>query len=105
MEARYVLKFEADPFRLQKTQDSMSKIPAGLIKVLIADEHLPESWRARAREMNIQILPLQPTALGVVRVARRMLAAHKTTTPDRALVIYPREAEAVRLWRLRHGTP
>ena len=39
MEARYVLKFEADPFRLQKTQDSMSKIPAGLIKVLIADEH------------------------------------------------------------------
>lgn len=78
-------------------------IPTG--GVLIADEHLPESWRARAREMNIQILPLQPTALGVVRVARRMLAAHKTTTPDRALVIYPREAEAVRLWRLRHGTP
>ena len=39
MEASYVLKFEADPFRLQKTQDSMSKIPAGLIKVLIADEH------------------------------------------------------------------
>jgi hypothetical protein len=33
------------------------------------------------------------------------LAAHVTIEPEHALVVYPREAEAVRLWRERHGTP
>jgi len=73
--------------------------------VLIADEHLPESWRARALELNIKIIALEPTAAAVLRVARRMLAAHITVEPEHALVVYPREAEAVRLWRERHGTP
>ncbi|MSR33313.1 MAG: tRNA (adenosine(37)-N6)-threonylcarbamoyltransferase complex dimerization subunit type 1 TsaB [Phycisphaerales bacterium] len=74
-------------------------------EVLIADEHLPESWRDRAREFNIEIIALKPNAAAVLRVARRMLAAHRTIAPEHALVMYPREAEAVRLWRERHGTP
>ena len=74
-------------------------------EVLIADEHLPASWRARALELNIKIIALEPTAAAVLRVARRMLAAHITVEPEHALVVYPREAEAVRLWRERHGTP
>ena len=74
-------------------------------EVLLADEHLPESWRARALELNIKIIALEPTATAVLRVARRMLAAHGTVEPEHALVVYPREAEAVRLWRERHGTP
>ncbi len=74
-------------------------------EVLLADEHLPESWRARALELNIKIIALEPTAAAVLRVARRMLAAHVTIEPEHALVVYPREAEAVRLWRERHGTP
>ena len=74
-------------------------------EVLIADEHLPASWRARALELNIKIIALEPTAAAVLRVARRMLAAHITIEPEHALVVYPREAEAVRLWRERHGTP
>ena len=74
-------------------------------EVLLADEHLPESWRARALELNIKIIALEPTAAAVLRVARRMLAAQVTIEPEHALVVYPREAEAVRLWRERHGTP
>ena len=74
-------------------------------EVLLADEHLPESWRARALELNIKIIALEPTAAAVLRVARRMLAAQVTIEPEHALVVYPREAEAVRLWRERHATP
>jgi tRNA threonylcarbamoyladenosine biosynthesis protein TsaB len=71
--------------------------------VLIADEHLRAPWRERALADGVSILPLEPTAEAVLRAGRRMLARGQTTPPELALPIYPREAEAVRLWRERHG--
>ncbi len=71
---------------------------------LIADEHLPESWRAKALECGNSIIPLQPTAQAVWRVACRILSRGHHVSPEHILPVYPREAEAVRLWRERHGT-
>ncbi|MCE9618324.1 MAG: tRNA (adenosine(37)-N6)-threonylcarbamoyltransferase complex dimerization subunit type 1 TsaB [Planctomycetes bacterium] len=73
-------------------------------EALIADEHLPASWRERAERSKISIVPLEPTAEAVLRAGRRLLARGRTTAPELALPVYPREAEAVRLWRERHGT-
>lgn len=73
-------------------------------EILIADEHLPVQWKERAAKLNIDIVALEPTAEAVLHVARRMLACNRTVAPQHALPVYPREAEAVRLWRERHGT-
>ena len=74
-------------------------------EILIADEHLPVQWKERAAKLNIDIVALEPTAEAVLHVARRMLASNRALAPQYALPVYPREAEAVRLWRERHGTP
>ncbi len=71
---------------------------------LITDEHLPERWRAKALECGNSIIALQPTAQAVWRVACRLLSRGHHVSPEHILPVYPREAEAVRLWRERHGT-
>lgn len=73
-------------------------------EALIADEHLPASWRERAAELGNVIFPLQPSAKGVLQVARRILTGGHQSSPEHILPVYPREAEAVRLWRERHKT-
>ena len=84
---------------------TLEQWPVEFGEILIADEHLPAPWKARAEALNIQIVALEPTAEAVLHVARRMLASNRALAPQYALPVYPREAEAVRLWRERHGTP
>ena len=84
---------------------TLEQWPVEFGEILIADEHLPAPWKARADALNIQIVALEPTAEAVLHVARRMLASNRALAPQFALPVYPREAEAVRLWRERHGTP
>ncbi len=77
--------------------------PLGAAEALIADEHLPASWREKARVSAVSIIDLRPSAEAVLHVARRQLARGHHVAPEHILPVYPREAEAVRLWRERQG--
>ena len=69
---------------------------------LICDAHLPEAFRRRAESAGISLLPLRMGALAVLAAAADAVAQGGLTPPERLVPAYPREAEAVRLWRLRH---
>lgn len=73
------------------------------VQSLIADEHLPVTWAEACERRGVSRVPLRLDATGLLAAGLRMLAGGRTV-PGRALVpLYPREAEAVRLWRERHG--
>lgn len=83
--------------------------PSG-IDALVSDEHLPDTWRAEATAQGLRMLPLRLAAASVLRAGRPMLESGRTVPPEALVPAYPREAEAVRLWRQRHaarpdGTP
>lgn len=75
------------------------------VRVLIADEHLPEAWRQRALQQQVRCLPLRVGAEAVLQAGRGLLALGRHVAPEAAVPVYPREAEAVRLWRQRHAAP
>jgi len=75
----------------------------GDCRTLIADEHLPAEWRARAAELGLRVLPLRVAADAVMQAGLGPLAAGDCTPSEALVPVYPREAEAVRLWRQRHG--
>jgi hypothetical protein len=70
---------------------------------LIADEHLPASWVRACDRHGIRRLPLGLDAAALLTVGLRMLSQGRITPPQALVPLYPREAEAVRLWRARHG--
>lgn len=72
---------------------------------LISDEHLPDAWRRRADEFGVRRLPLRVGAEAVLRAGEALLALGRRVPPEGAVPVYPREAEAVRLWRQRHTGP
>jgi len=76
--------------------------PAGA-RCLIADEYLPTEWARERDRLGMAAIMLQQDARGVLEVGRRLLAKGRVTPPEAMVPLYPREAEAVRLWRLRHG--
>lgn len=73
------------------------------VRWLIADEHLPEAWRVRAAQQGVRCLPLRVGAGAVLQVARDLLSRGVHVAPEAAVPVYPREAEAVRLWRQRRA--
>jgi tRNA threonylcarbamoyl adenosine modification protein YeaZ len=75
----------------------------GACRTLVADEHLPEPWKARVAELGLRTLPLRVGAAAVLAAGGPHLAAGARTPPEALVPVYPREAEAVRLWRQRHG--
>ena len=75
------------------------------VRRLIADEHLPASWRQRAAQQDVRCLPLRVGAEAVLQAGRAILALGRHVAPEAAVPVYPREAEAVRLWRQRHAAP
>jgi len=75
------------------------------VGVLIADEHLPASWSQRAAQQQVRRLPLRVGAEAVLRAGRALLALGRHVAPEAAVPVYPREAEAVRLWRQRRAAP
>jgi tRNA threonylcarbamoyladenosine biosynthesis protein TsaB len=72
--------------------------------VLLADEHLPEAFGPVLERLRVRRLPRRGRAEAVASVADRLLGAGRTVPPEALVPIYPREAEAVRLWRQRHAT-
>lgn len=75
----------------------------GACRTLIADEHLPAAWRAKVAELGLRMLPLRVGAASVLEAGMSLLEAGNGTPPEALVPVYPREAEAVRLWRQRHG--
>lgn len=49
------------------------------------------------------MVPLRVDARAVLEAGRVALAEGRHIPPEALVPAYPREAEAVRLWRLRHG--
>lgn len=74
----------------------------GPTAVLLADEHLPATFGPILARWGVRRLPRRGRAEAVAGVAGRLLDAGRTVPPEAMVPIYPREAEAVRLWRQRH---
>lgn len=66
---------------------------------LAADRFLPGPVRSRALELGLELLPLQLSAQAVLGLVSRYSAVN----PDEIHPQYPREPEAVVMWRRRHG--
>ncbi|MSR70283.1 MAG: tRNA (adenosine(37)-N6)-threonylcarbamoyltransferase complex dimerization subunit type 1 TsaB [Phycisphaerales bacterium] len=71
-------------------------------KVLIADEHLPAPLRARAGELGMQVVAPSFQARDCLCVAEALFEQGSTTDATGLHVRYPREPEAVTLWRARY---
>jgi hypothetical protein len=71
---------------------------------LICDEHLPDGFLRRAEALGVRRLALHVGAQAVLQAGWAPGQAGPGTPPEALVPAYPREAEAVRLWRLRHGT-
>jgi tRNA threonylcarbamoyl adenosine modification protein YeaZ len=75
----------------------------GGFRTLLADEFVHASIVARARDAGCTIECPRFDALACWRVARAMWNRGETADPLRLAPLYPREPEAVTLWRERHG--
>lgn len=71
--------------------------------LLICDEHLPASLTRVANAMDLSRAPLRLSARACLHEGRALLARHEVTTADALAPLYPREPEAVRLWRIRQA--
>lgn len=74
----------------------------GNAMVLIADDHLPVEIRQRAIDTGITILPPTFQATDCLAVAEAMLLRGEVTDSVGLRVRYPREPEAVTIWRARY---
>lgn len=75
----------------------------GSCRVLVADAHLPQPWQARTAELGVRLIPLRSDARAVLASGLPGLERGEALPAAALVPVYPREAEAVRLWRQRHG--
>lgn len=71
-------------------------------KILIADEHLPSALRERALELGMQVVVPTFAAHDCLTIAEGQVADGITVDATGLHVRYPREPEAVTLWRARY---
>ena len=71
------------------------------VELVLSDEHLPSEIRRRCDAEGIRVLPPEFDARACLAVAHRMLEQGSTIDPLRLLPLYPREPEAVSLWKQR----
>lgn len=72
----------------------------GIDRVL-ADEHLPPALRACIEQSGTPIAPPAFAPSDLLLVGERLLADGQTINPLELLPLYPREPEAVKVWRER----
>jgi len=84
------------PGRLMSAPD-IAGLPAAGVQRLLADQFLPASMRRAAEEAGIQITPPVFDAAACARVGASMPAID----PVELVPLYPREPDAVTLWRAR----
>lgn len=87
--------------RVEGRSISVGAWQPGKCRVLIADEHLPASWVDAATGHGVRRLPLRVHASAVLAAGLPALEQGRFVPPEALVPAYPREAEAVRLWRLR----
>lgn len=68
------------------------------IKLVLADEHLPDTARARIESAGCAVVPPTFDARACLAVAARMLSRGETTSSLSLSPIYARPPEAVTLW-------
>jgi len=68
--------------------------------VCLGDRHLPDEARAALVESGVRVETIRLTAASCLAASRRLEA----TDPARLTPIYPREPEAVRVWKARRGS-
>lgn len=66
---------------------------------LMADEHLPPTIAASAERLGLPRLPLRLSAKACLEVGQKFHAEDCHVDADALAPLYPREPEAVRLWR------
>lgn len=71
---------------------------AGIAR-LVVDRFCPEAWRERAGELGVEVVPPTFSAAAVLEASADM----QWVDAEGLAPIYPREPEAVRVWRERHG--
>ncbi len=70
--------------------------------ILLADRHLPEDLSSRLPGIR-EIIEPRWTAAACARIGHLFLEAGRTTDPLHLEPLYPREPEAVSLWKARRG--
>ena len=85
----------------------LEELPSDDVDVVLADEHLDSVWRDRLEARGVEIIEPVHSALGLAELLRRSMTTAAPSTwwisGDAATLrpIYPREPEAVRLWKAR----
>lgn len=79
------------------------EVRAGDAPLLVCDEHLPKSIAHAAEVLSLPRARLRPTAVACLAQGRAMLARGEVARAEELAPIYPREPEAVRLWRERQA--
>lgn len=74
-------------------------LPTDRLSAALADSHLPPSIRTAFTDSRVLVQPLVFSAPACLAAA----ALCESSDPSTLVPIYPREPEAVTLWRLRHG--
>jgi tRNA threonylcarbamoyladenosine biosynthesis protein TsaB len=73
------------------------------VSTLLADEFAPPAIVERARSSDVTVLPPRFHAESCLEVGLAMLQRGELADPVSLAPLYPREPEAVTLWRERHG--
>jgi tRNA threonylcarbamoyladenosine biosynthesis protein TsaB len=71
------------------------------VSLVLGDAYLPEALRARCQAADIGVREPRFEAAACLAVAERMLERGEVTDPIQLRPLYPREPEAVSLWRRR----
>jgi tRNA threonylcarbamoyladenosine biosynthesis protein TsaB len=73
------------------------------IAAILADEFLPDAARRRAESAGVPVIAPRFDPAACLAVAERMLADGAVTDARALVPLYPREPEAVTVWRQRRG--
>jgi tRNA threonylcarbamoyladenosine biosynthesis protein TsaB len=80
--------------------DAPPEVPPSLV---LADEYLPASWREAFAASGTTVLAPTYDAAVLLDLAEGRAAVGETIAPDQLVPLYPREPEAVRMWKELHG--
>ena len=76
--------------------------PLGFVKALFADTHLPQRIASSAKEYDVPIVAPAPTATSLLEIALPLHHSNLHVEPAMLSPLYPREPEAVRLWKAKN---
>ena len=92
----FLAQREAEVGRITSERDIQSLHGAG-VRLLVADDFLPAPMRVAAERVGMAILPPSFDAAACLRLGARL----PTLDPADLVPLYPREPDAVTLWRTR----